>query len=272
MKLTLFCCFAHQVHLILAWIIVSSMVNPVSSFTTLISSRRWHCSYGSISSNFFRTFSFATRSYRCSIPVQSTRPTSRGTVCRNEAESSIDSHDHNNDNFDTNITTDSNSATVKFETSSGIKEINVQKGEILRTALLKRGISPHNGRSRLINCRGLGTCGTCAAEIEACNKNETPLSPTTWNQQERLRLNFPPHGGSDQSHNLRLACQVQVNGDISVKKRLGFWGQGSDEQLAQEYESQLWFGDLEYILDSKSPKDINRIQNKSDCDKNNYET
>jgi len=85
-------------------------------------------------------------------------------------------------------------------------------------------------------------------------------------------LNFPPHGGSDQSHNLRLACQVQVNGDISVKKRLGFWGQGSDEQLAQEYESQLWFGDLEYILDSKSPKDINRIQNKSDCGKNNYET
>ena len=23
----------------------------------------------------------------------------------------------------------------------------------------------HNGRSKLINCRGLGTCGTCAVEV-----------------------------------------------------------------------------------------------------------
>lgn len=145
---------------------------------------------------------------------------------------------------------------VTFETASNQKTFPVQKGEILRSAMLKRGISPHNGRSRLINCRGLGTCGTCAVEITcvdgihdgACDAVE----PKERNAKERLRLNFPPHGGKDQSSNLRLACQVQVNGDIIVKKRTGFWGQGVDE-LAEEYESQLWFGELEYILDDKSP-------------------
>ena len=40
------------------------------------------------------------------------------------------------------------------------------EGETLRTAALRRGIvSPHNGRANDINCRGLGTCGTCAVDI-----------------------------------------------------------------------------------------------------------
>lgn len=146
---------------------------------------------------------------------------------------------------------------VTFETASNQKTFNVQKGEILRSAMLKRGISPHNGRSRLINCRGLGTCGTCAVEITCVDGvhdhgKDNSVEPKERNAKERLRLNFPPHGGKDQSLNLRLACQVQVNGDIMVKKRTGFWGQGVDE-LAEEYESQLWFGELEYILDDKSP-------------------
>jgi hypothetical protein len=39
-------------------------------------------------------------------------------------------------------------------------------GELLRTAALRVGkTSPHNGRANLINCRGLGTCGTCAVEL-----------------------------------------------------------------------------------------------------------
>ena len=73
------------------------------------------------------------------------------------------------------------------------------------------------------------------------------------NTKERLRLNFPPHGSPDQSPNLRLACQVQVQEeDIVVRKRTGFWGQDT-EGLAEAYDAELWFGDLEYILDNKSP-------------------
>jgi ferredoxin len=147
--------------------------------------------------------------------------------------------------------------TVSLETSSGTKELQIQKGEILRTAMLRRGSSPHNGRARLINCRGLGTCGTCAVEIEPSDNNSNSSSrgavePNERNTKEKLRLNFPPHGSSDQSTNLRLACQVQVMEDITVRKRAGFWGQAASE-LAEEYNPELWFGELEYVLDNKSP-------------------
>ena len=139
---------------------------------------------------------------------------------------------------------------VTLETSSGTKEIQIQRGEILRTAMLRRGVSPHNGRARLINCRGLGTCGTCAVEIEAAVR---AVEPNTRNTKEK-RLNFPPHGSSDQSQNLRLACQVQVFDDITVRKRTGFWGQDTTSELAEEYDAELWFGELEYVLDNKSPQ------------------
>ena len=148
--------------------------------------------------------------------------------------------------------------TVSLETSSGTKELQIQKGEILRTAMLRRGSSPHNGRARLINCRGLGTCGTCAVEIFSDNNNNNnnssgAVEPNERNTKEKMRLNFPPHGSSDQSKNLRLACQVQVVDDITVRKRTGFWGQDTTSQLAEEYNAELWFGELEYVLDNKSP-------------------
>eukprot|EP00558_Chaetoceros_sp_UNC1202_P002578 CAMPEP_0197243310 /NCGR_PEP_ID=MMETSP1429-20130617/8807_1 /TAXON_ID=49237 /ORGANISM="Chaetoceros sp., Strain UNC1202" /LENGTH=193 /DNA_ID=CAMNT_0042703513 /DNA_START=91 /DNA_END=672 /DNA_ORIENTATION=+ len=149
---------------------------------------------------------------------------------------------------------------VTFETATQTKTIPIQNGEILRSAMLKRGISPHNGKSRLINCRGLGTCGTCAVEITSGSGNSPDdsnglmgVEPTERNTKERMRLNFPPHGSEDQSSNLRLACQVQVNGDVHVTKRGGFWG--SSEELAEEYEAELYFNELEYILDNKSPED-----------------
>ena len=81
-------------------------------------------------------------------------------------------------------------------------DLPVSHGETLRTALLKTGkATPHNGQSQMINCRGLGTCGTCAVEIVG------NVSPSTWTQQERLRLNFPPHSAPG-NKKLRLACQV----------------------------------------------------------------
>lgn len=44
-------------------------------------------------------------------------------------------------------------------------KVLARAGSKLRTALLRGGISPHNGQAQVINCRGLGTCGTCAVEI-----------------------------------------------------------------------------------------------------------
>ena len=137
---------------------------------------------------------------------------------------------------------------VQWTTEEGTVEFEAHHGELLRTAALRRGIvSPHNGKSKLINCRGLGTCGTCAVEVAKGGVVE----PRERNNRERLRLSFPPHNPDKQSPFLRLACQLQVHGDLQVTKRAGFWGQYDDLSPSGSY--QTFFGDLEYLLDDKSP-------------------
>lgn len=125
------------------------------------------------------------------------------------------------------------------------KTVLCRKGALLRTALLEAGVSPHNGESKLINCRGLGTCGTCAVRVVGA------VAPEEKSSKEKLRLNFPPHSFPANQY-LRLACQVTVEGDLEVTKMAGFWG--SDvEALSDEEASafRLPLGNLEYILDRK---------------------
>lgn len=93
--------------------------------------------------------------------------------------------------------------------------IEVSTGTNLRTALIDAGLSPHNGQAKWVNCRGLGTCGTCAMELL---KGEAP----SLNKLEKWRLNFPPHR---LENNLRLACQLQVEGPLEIRKHPGFWGE-----------------------------------------------
>ena len=68
--------------------------------------------------------------------------------------------------------------------------------------------APHNGKSALVNCRGLGTCGTCAVEVRGAIN---PMSV-----RERLRLTAPPH---DLRDGLRLACFVEVQGYLGRQAR-----------------------------------------------------
>jgi ferredoxin len=93
--------------------------------------------------------------------------------------------------------------------------ITCDQGANLRRVLLKHDISVYNGGSKLINCRGIGSCGTCAVAIVG--------EVSDINCREKVRLSLPPHADDK---NLRLACQVQVLGDIQVTKYDGFWGQG----------------------------------------------
>ena len=92
--------------------------------------------------------------------------------------------------------------------------VECKKGERLRSVLLKNGLSPHNGFANYFNCRGMGTCGTCAVKIEG--------EVEKLNKREKWRLNFPPHKPDT---GLRLACQVRVFHDLKVLKGHGFWGQ-----------------------------------------------
>lgn len=98
--------------------------------------------------------------------------------------------------------------------SFGGQEIECESGALLRTVLHQHDLSPHNGQSRWLNCKGFGTCGTCAVVVEGEVSSLTKV--------ERWRLQFPPH----QPHpNLRLACQCKVLGDVQLRKGEGFWGQ-----------------------------------------------
>lgn len=96
------------------------------------------------------------------------------------------------------------------------KTITCEPGANLRKVLLENGVDLYNGQASLINCHGLGTCGTCCVEIEG--EVSEPQG------KEKIRLALPPHSSKNQR---RLACQVKVLGDIKVKKYDGFWGQGS---------------------------------------------
>ncbi len=155
------------------------------------------------------------------------------------------------DSVDTKEISSKQKHKVLWTTAEGTLEFEANDGEILRTAALRRGIvTPHNGKSKLINCRGLGTCGTCAVEIVVGGMVE----PYEKNMRERLRLSFPPHDPEKQSPLLRLACQVQVRGNLQVMKRSGFWGQYDDLSPSSKHET--YFGDLEYFLDDRSPNEV----------------
>lgn len=97
------------------------------------------------------------------------------------------------------------------------------KGQNLRSLLIDNQIYPYNGKAKYINCRGLGSCGTCAVSIEEINSNN---AKPDFKAIEKIRLNFPPHTNENTIiKNLRLACQYEIKSDIIVIKNKGFWGQ-----------------------------------------------
>ena len=83
--------------------------------------------------------------------------------------------------------------------------------------LLRARLPLYNSVARALNCRGFGTCGTCAVRIEG---KVSDLSAV-----EHLRLDFPPH---ERETGLRLACRCQVLGDLVVTKYAGVWGTGEE--------------------------------------------
>jgi ferredoxin len=96
------------------------------------------------------------------------------------------------------------------------KTFECPQGANLRQVLLQNGVELYNGATSSLNCHGLGTCGTCAVQVEGA------VSEPEW--RERTRRSLPPHS---LAQNRRLACQTKVLGNIKVTKFSGAWGQGN---------------------------------------------
>jgi ferredoxin len=100
------------------------------------------------------------------------------------------------------------------------KEIEVPAGANLRLEAIKAGIPVYGGLDRYLNCRGNGLCGTCRVLVKKGMEN---LSPRTI--LERINRNLHPLGmfyAIGREDELRLSCQVQVNGDCTVETRPAF--------------------------------------------------
>ncbi len=95
------------------------------------------------------------------------------------------------------------------------QELEVPQGANLRKEARNAGIEVHGTIESYLNCMGNGLCGTCRVLVKKGMEN---LSPRTL--MERINLNTHPLtmlaaiGHEDE---LRLACQVTVNGDCTVE-------------------------------------------------------
>ena len=93
------------------------------------------------------------------------------------------------------------------------KKYDVPPGTNLRKFALKCQIPVYKGINRLLNCRGHRLCGTCRVEI-LDGKGASPRTPaeeSTLIGKFLLAKKLTP--------NLRLSCQVTVNGDVKVLTR-----------------------------------------------------
>lgn len=97
------------------------------------------------------------------------------------------------------------------------KAVECLAGANLRMVLLRARLPLYHSVARALHCRGFGTCGTCAVRVEG---EVSPPSPA-----EQRRFALPPHTPES---GLRLACQVNVLGDVTVTKYAGLFGQRTE--------------------------------------------
>ena len=90
------------------------------------------------------------------------------------------------------------------------REIEVPQGANLRKAAQEAGIQLYPWLHRLLNCHGLGLCGTCKVLVKKGMEN---LSPKGGLERFKLATMMSYIGHENE---MRLACQVEVQGDCSV--------------------------------------------------------
>ncbi len=96
-------------------------------------------------------------------------------------------------------------ATVHFCNEQ--RDVIVTEGANLRLKALENRIDIYKIYGKLMNCGGYGQCGTCVVEVMEGVENLSPRTPV-----EARFLKRKPD-------TYRLACQVLVKGDVTVKTK-----------------------------------------------------
>ena len=94
------------------------------------------------------------------------------------------------------------------------KEIEVPQGANLREALRSAGVEVYQGIDRYVNCMGMGLCGTCRLLVKKGMENLSPRGT-----KERIKLKLMWIAATGHEDEMRLSCQAQVNGDVSIEVR-----------------------------------------------------
>ena len=105
---------------------------------------------------------------------------------------------------------------VTFISGKDKKEVEVPEGANLREEAIKAGVTVYKGIHQYLNCRGLGLCGTCRVLVKQGTES---LSPKTLRERFKLGLSLASIGHEDE---IRLSCQVQVNGDCTIETHPAF--------------------------------------------------
>jgi ferredoxin len=95
------------------------------------------------------------------------------------------------------------------------KEIECTAGENLRKVAQREGVELYSGVHKIFNCRGLGQCASCKVHVTKGLENVSRQGIL-----EKLRLLLGPitfFARLGHEKELRLACQMRVQGDVEVE-------------------------------------------------------
>lgn len=142
------------------------------------------------------------------------------------------------------------------------KEIEAPVGANLRTVARAAGIDiyykfagcPNFMAQNVMNCHGLGMCGTCGVHLlDGTAANAEPAG-----MQEKLRVKIydplTPHlpaGRIGHEDQFRLSCKTKIKGDLKVlTKPYNWFGKGTEEDLEQIGKRSAEYDEL---LKKKNP-------------------
>jgi ferredoxin len=95
------------------------------------------------------------------------------------------------------------------------KELQVPSGANLRREMMQAGIQVYTGPHKILHCPGMSLCGSCRVLITKGMENASPMG---FMERTRLKMSLPYIGRED---TMRLACQTEVNGDMTVESTPG---------------------------------------------------